>query len=176
MKPFAQKIAVQDVEGKDARDITAEMPMIEGANFFSGEFHGMPGSTAFDTSAVTWDDMWKFLGAVPPGPLPQNARAICQADQLADRAIAFSPQQIRRTEDGFEVDWHRETTPKAEARGARSRYAVLLLPKGFLRNKFVTTYPEQEKREQAAKMTAAMADGLAAPVKKMTPPKFRRGG
>lgn len=159
-----------------------DVPLINGSNLFTGDYEGDVEKigNVIDTQDG-WESYWGALKQEPPGPLPDNAVAIFQADRSVHGvAISIEPAKVCRLGDEVTVEWKRINEPRAEKMDAHSHYAVLLLPKGELTASFMDTFPLAEAREQRAKLGEAiqtlktgLQEDLSAPPRAMFMKKYR---
>ncbi len=137
--------------------ITKQMPNISGFNFFSGDFTPKTVNSV-GTAVCTqeeWDAMWKTFDRPPPGPLPDETRAIFQAinESAKQRATSFEAANVTlsATKD-IKVQWNRLHVDKDEDPKVQDRFAVLLLPQqGKLSSVFNDVWPLRDKREKMKK-------------------------
>lgn len=160
-------------------------PLINGNNFFSGEFKGMNGTFGLTaTNQDEWEKMWETIGAKPPGKLPADAIAVLQAvkEPKGTEALAFEPSRIAMAaaemmngDRKINIDWNRLHTAYDEDMQAHPRYAVLLLPgRGKLKASFNDIWPQREKREMEIAFNESLKifkDGIVRqpPVTKIAP-------
>lgn len=142
--------------------ITKQMPSIAGFNFFSGDFTPKTVNSV-GTAVCTqeeWDAMWRTLDRPPPGPLPDETRAIFQAlnESIKQRATSFEAANVTMTATkDIKVEWNRLHVGKDEDPKVRNRYAVLLLPQqGRLSSVFNDVWPMREKREKMKKFDESL--------------------
>lgn len=173
-KSIEKSIAVIDTE----TTVPAAPLLVAGANHFTGVYtEGGSGFISFSTSAVSWKDMWRQLGLEPPGPLPAGAQAIFHGHQSSESGISYVPRRITFEGGDINIDWDRQNIPKAEQPGAASRFSVLVLPKGNISERYTNSFPLEEERQRQAMIQAearVFSEGIAAPVRKMRPPVFKR--
>lgn len=153
-------------------------PLINGFNFFSGEFKGVNGTFGLTaTDQDEWEKMWETIGAKPPGKLPAEAIAVLQAvkESKSAEALSFEPSRIAMAaaemlngDRKINIDWDRLHIDYAEDMTARPRFAVLLLPnKGKLKASFNDIWPIREQKA----MESAFRDSLKIFSEGVTRPK-----
>lgn len=153
-------------------------PLIEGSNFFSGEFKGVNGIFGLTaTDQESWEKMWETIGAKPPGRLPAEAIAVLQAvkQPKSAEALSFEPSRIAMAaaemmsgDRKINIDWDILHVDFAEDMLAHPRFAVLLLPnKGKLKASFNDIWPLREQRA----MESAFKDSLRIFSEGVTRPK-----
>lgn len=172
--PEPQKKRI-DIQIKDGGQPLAEAPLIDGCNLFTGDYKG-PAHAGFTTSSLSWEEMWDFLGAPPPGPLPQGAQAVLEAEGQEKGGVCYRPQKVVQKDDGICISWERAEVPKDEAVQKTSRYAVLVLPKGTLTAQFQNVFPAEQRREKARALEAQEKSILMGPpvaIKPLRPIRFK---
>lgn len=158
------------------------VPLINGNNLFTGDYEGKAdkiGGVA--ETQDEWEAYWAVLKQDPPGPLPDNARAIFEADRTVEGvAISLEPAKVCQKDGEVMVEWQRINEPRQEKADAHPHYAVLLIPKGELTASFMDTFPIEEAREKRAKLDEAIQgfrtgvqEELSAPPRAMFMKKYK---
>ncbi|MBI1216554.1 MAG: hypothetical protein GC185_12150 [Alphaproteobacteria bacterium] len=169
------------VEVEDARADKSGAPLpridIDGANFFSGPYRGekgRPGSRGvISMTDMNWRQMWRSLGEAPPGPLPEGAVAVMNAVYSKDDPADYLPLKISNDGKHNDVTWQLRHTAVEGETPRPSRYAVLILPRGTVRQETLDVWRRDEiarekaRAEERAAERAVITEGLKKPVKAM---------
>jgi hypothetical protein len=169
-----------DIEDDRAEKGGAPLPavLIDGANFFSGDYKGRTGGRTGKSGVISmtddnWRQMWRSLGQQAPGPLPEGAVAVMNVAHDPEDPSEHLPLRIRHDGRNARIDWEWRHMATAEQTPAVSRYAVLILPRGLVSQTYHPTSAKDEaaraseKKEMQEADRAVITDGLKKPVRVM---------
>jgi hypothetical protein len=176
----ASKIDISDAAARlMKRAVATPVPVIDGNNFFSGEYDSGSGSIGFTIdSPEEWEQFWRnTLKEEPPGPLPKRCKAIMIAEHHPGDPVELIPERIAREGKEIKVIWQRIHTAMPDSKPGPSRYAVLLIPNRSQSQYFNDVYLAEEQRRAAEDMARdirVLTEGTPQEVKILQPAKFRR--
>jgi hypothetical protein len=146
---------------------TAAGPVIDGCNFFYGDYGRKPGETCSLSNTqdnAQWKDFWNAtLGEAPPGDLPKGAHAIFLAEYKVGKPVAYEPESLTMEDSGLTVVWNRIQLAGEPQGTGKSRYGVLILPDcGQQKPQRETTWQEElaratEKRQRSEEKIIELA-------------------
>lgn len=149
------KINIEDKRSPLEKGFNGEnLPEIGGCNFFTGEYDSGTGHIGLNTDDPNdWKLFWQqALGIEPPAPLPKGAKAIMLAEHHVDDPIAFVPESVSWDGSNTSVKWQKLHLADPANPGAKSRYAILLIPASGVCEATSDVFIAEEQRKKAEQL------------------------